>query len=272
MDLHPNAGLGDLLIEKFRHISSPISPPISKIYVNREMLIKHRGHPEEAEKTYVWLAKRLFPNANIVIKNSSFSERSPLLMPITKTRCLECFSDILSRPLNITKSPYIVIHTKVRNDYDHYQENVFNLLMKWLRENREKLLSKYQVVILGEREIENNVESRIHNIRSIYKPLIESLGRERVLDLTENQLYSNGNIEILERDIQIMNKADLNLFFGIGGPLNILKAIGGKSWFYWSPKLYQSINVVRQYGAIQDGDRFFHTIEELLLELEKFIV
>jgi len=129
-------------------------------------------------------------------------------------------------------------------------------------------LSCYHLIIVGERHVEQNQEAIIHNIQSLY-PFIKTHLIDRhqnVIDLTASELYSNGDLDFFQRDLHLIHKATLNISFGIGGPLHILKGFGRTSWFFIGDN--NSWPVLNEYKQIDDGDRFYRDIHTLMNDFE----
>lgn len=117
------------------------------------------------------------------------------------------------------ESPYITINTKVRAGIECYSV-VKNQFLDLLNS------SGCKVVLMGEKNLADHNEYRYlvstNNIQLIYEDLI---GLNNVLDLTKEKL-AIPNIEDLQSDCYIMNKAITNVTIGIGGSLVLSSSVG----------------------------------------------
>jgi hypothetical protein len=86
-----------------------------------------------------------------------------------------------------------------------------------------------KIILLGEKNIEKNVETNIHKIISLYDNLLLLNNNNIVIDLTNEFLTSgNDNYADFLKDIKIINKAVCNITFGIGGPFSICNCFSKK--------------------------------------------
>lgn len=138
-----------------------------------------------------------------------------------------------------TDRPYIVITTKVREIIDKF----FYPLAPQFYQTVNKLTDKYQIVLMGEREIERNREYslpiRMHDIFSIYQPLINSLKDKKIIDLTVPALgITVPDMTKIRQDMLIMKNAKAVINFGIGGNLWLSAAVANTIGFrndHWFP-------------------------------------
>ena len=115
---------------------------------------------------------------------------------------------------------YIIIHTKARFDYlsSKFNNEIINKLIPFF----SSFKSKYKILLLGEKYVEQNYEAKVHNIISIYNNLLLLKNNNELIDLTYDKLYSGNEYNDFEKDLFIINNAKYNIGFGYGGPLNIL--------------------------------------------------
>lgn len=125
----------------------------------------------------------------------------------------------ICHPLQI-KEPYIVITTKVR-DFSHSKylktKDIFINILK-------SLSTKYKIVVIGEKLIEDTIENRELSIFSIYKDIVQNI--ENVIDLTEETISSKENppkLDKIRKDCDLMNKANCVITLGDGG--NVVLAL-----------------------------------------------
>lgn len=111
-----------------------------------------------------------------------------------------------------------------------------------LRTFCENYKSKYKIIIMGERYVENNVEVRQHKIVSLYEILMSMKNNNDILDLTHNILYDNDDFELFVNEIEIMNKARFNITFGWGGSFVITNAFSRNNICYVSSIKHEILN------------------------------
>ena len=124
---------------------------------------------------------------------------------------------------------YIIFHTKARFDYC---SSNFKSLEHILIDFFNNFKTNYNIIILGEKYIEQNKEAVIHNIITLYDIMMLMKKNNNIIDLTYDMLYSGNNIIDFEKDLFLINNAKLNVGFGYGGPLNICQAFSKNNAFY----------------------------------------
>lgn len=111
---------------------------------------------------------------------------------------------------------YIVITTKVRQ----LNKNIYNNVKSQFLDTIKELSNKYNIVILGEREVEINYEYSQYNNKNIYSIYndIKSNIKNNVIDLTIPKLgIQIPTFDKLEKDCAIMGGARSVITFGCGG-------------------------------------------------------
>lgn len=222
MDITPHLGIGDLLILKMHLVSNHLT--INNLYVNSDIINQYRLDPRRYVEFLTYLLTHLFPEANIHIN------RYESIMPnckLTTTYIKDHY--IFNNEFQNEYGDYIIFHTKARFDYC---ANNFKSLHPILIDFFTKFKTPMNIIILGERHIEQNKEAIIHNITSMYDNMMLMKKNNNVIDLTHNDLYSGNNIYDFEKDIFLINNAKLNIGFGYGGPLNICQAFSKNNYFY----------------------------------------
>ncbi len=137
---------------------------------------------------------------------------------------LDC-SQILGLSDAISK-PYICISTKIRgipfDTYKKWNESISLTL--------SRLAKKYEIVLTGEKIVENNPEYAIHNkttpqVYSIYQDLKHIFPKS--LDETISQLgITPPTLEKFLFDCRLMHRAKCTINFGFGGNVFLSSAIG----------------------------------------------
>jgi hypothetical protein len=104
---------------------------------------------------------------------------------------------------------------------------------------------------LGERYIEECLETTYHNIISIYDILLLLKQNNTVHDLTNCELYSgNDNFDNFLYDIQLINKADLNIVLGHGGTYCLCNAFSKHNIFYIPPELILECDTIKKFNKL----------------------
>lgn len=234
MNITPALGIGDLLILKMKQISNHMT--INQINVSRQLLLKYRKYPEKSLEFIKKFIALLFPETTICVTNEKYTLEYLLEYNITKTYLY----DQIHLTIPITYTNYIIFHTKVR--LDGYMDKFLNHDLPCLDTFFKNFKTDKTIIILGEKKVEECFEQKKHNIISIYNNILQ-LSNNKVIDLTEPELYS-GNIDfnMFLKDIELINKADMNICFGIGGPLNLCQAFSKHNICYVSNFSHTIIN------------------------------
>ena len=169
--------------------------------------------------------------------------------------CYNCYDGY-----NYNNKKYIIFHCKARFDLCATNfNNEINILEKFIDEYR----SEFDIVLLGERDVEQNHEVKLHKIISIYENLIKLKKNNNVIDLTSDGLYSDNTIESFEKDAKIINNAILNIVFGYGGPLTISMAFSKNSVYYINNLKHPVFDLyMNSYSNMyRDINKFFNYIK-----------
>jgi hypothetical protein len=133
-------------------------------------------------------------------------------------------------PLNLDV-PYIVINTKIRSlprQYLHDRIPEFWSLLN-------KIVTKYKLVILGEKIIEMNGEYQYYtseNIFSLYQHILNNIPLDLIVDLTVPALgITSPTVAQVQQDCLIMNQAKFVITFGIGGGFCMSTAVANTIGF-----------------------------------------
>lgn len=113
---------------------------------------------------------------------------------------------------------------------------------------------------MGEKNMEDCIETRFLGIISLYKEMMELSANNHVIDRTKEFLISgNPDFEDFIKEVSLISKAELNVTFGNGGPLSMCQAFSRNNLCYvgrfeikWQKNNY--LNLVE-------------TIEDLILRL-----
>lgn len=263
MNIKPALGTGDLLILKMKQLSHNFN--IEKINISLNLLELYRKYPDQSLNFIKKLLILLFPDTSININNDfdiPFEYNFDYLNEYNITNTY--LYDYLNKNINIEYKNYIVFHTKVRLD---------GLMDKFINHDIQKLdifFNNFKtdklIIIFGEKNIEDCLEKTHHNIISIYENLLQLNKNNKVIDLTQNELYSgNTNFNNFLKDIEIINKADYNITFTIGGPYNLCQAFSKNNICYISNFQHQVIDdyIRINNNSYRDIDKFIDKINNI---------
>jgi hypothetical protein len=202
-------GLGDLLFYKLLQNNKIVD----KIYINIYTFEKYHNEPINALEFKIQLLNDLSCNYGITNNNkkSSISNLSQLLEKIDN------FKLEFNKTLPTFNKKYIVFHTKCRF-FENYNYNLLKIILKRFY---SKYISKYDIILLGERTFPNTWEGKIHNITTIYDELLELKNNNNVIDMTTDSIYDNLDYNRYINDLNIISNAYCNILCGHGGPFVI---------------------------------------------------
>ena len=247
MELTPCIGIGDLLILKMVCLSDGLV--IKKINLSTKLLNTYRQYPDRFYQFLQNFIKCLFPdtivtktdNNFIVFQLNKYKIKTPYIYDQLQHQ------RSLVEPKRTIEQPYIVFHTKVR--LERYPDRFAKQDLPKLEDAIKTFHTKKTIVLMGERVIESCYEQRVLGITSLYN-VLKKLGGS-VIDLTKEVLYSgNPDYDDFLRDLEVIHHADLNITFGIGGPLNICQAMSQRNLAF--------VGVVSDYRWIIDQYKGIH--------------
>lgn len=262
MNITPALGLGDLLVIKMKEKSNNLI--IKNINILYKLIKQYRKYPEKALDTITNHIKLLFPETKIFV---DYDTEVTTLDYIPEYNFTDTYLyDLLNLSIPNKYNNYIVFHTKVRLDRqttDKFIQHALPLLDNFFKDFK----TDKTIIILGEKKVEECFEQKICNIISIYDNILQLSANNKVIDLTETELYSgNTSFDMFLNDIEIINKADMNICFGLGGPFNLCQAFSKNNICYVSnysdPR---SDKILDRYISInknsyRDIEPFIHTI------------
>jgi hypothetical protein len=227
MKIKPAIGIGDLLILKMYKINNNIK--INTIIISEKFVQTYRSHPKKYIEFLNIFIHNLFENITIqyekddlidIFRLSNYNLNQLYLFDYYKFK--NTYENIYGQ--------YIVFHTKARFDYcsQKFNSKCLDILSNFF----QNVNFKYKILILGERNVEQNIEAKIHNIISLYNILILMKNNNEIIDLTYDELYSGNEYNDFEKDCNIINNAICNIGFGYGGSLNICMAFSKTNIFY----------------------------------------
>lgn len=253
----PTLGIGDILTLKMYSVSKKVTYP--HINICYELLKINRLRPEENIKFLKHLIKKLFPETTIsVVQNATLYHR-PFNFDITYIYDYYKFDNIFENEYG----DYIIFHTKVRftPELSHY----FNKEKHFLQDFFSKFKTKYNILILGERFVEQNREAIGCNIITIYPELMKLAKNNNVFDLTYETLYSSNEIINFEKDMFLINNAKTNVTFGEGGPLVICQAFSKSNICYIGALQSACLNIFSQVNG-----NLYNSLEIFVKKLNEY--
>jgi hypothetical protein len=261
MNITPALGIGDLLVLKMKQLTNNLC--ISQINISCNLIKDNRKYPEKSLEFINNFIKLMFPESKIVLTPYTRFRRLQYLneYKITKTYLY----DLLHLSIPVKYTNYIIIHTKVR--LDGQMDKFFNHDLPLLDTFFKNFKTDKLIIILGEQKIEECYEQKVLNIISMYDYILQLSKNNKVIDLTHTELYSgNTDFNMFLNDIELINKADTNICFGIGGPFNLCQAFSKNNISYVSnfshPVLLEYININKH--IYRDIEPFIHTIYETI--------
>jgi hypothetical protein len=220
MIITPHLGIGDLLVVKMKQISNNLD--IDYININKDLILQYCENYEMKINFIINLIKFLFHDTKFDINNNPTDFHLMDKYKVTDTYLYDCIN---FNTINVKNeySDYIVFHTKMRHDglIDNFTNNILPGLNIFL----ENFKTSKKIIILGERNIGQNLETKIHKTISLYNNLLLLNKNNDIIDLS-NDILTCGNPDFNKflLEIEIINKSLCNITFGIGGPFNICKA------------------------------------------------
>lgn len=221
MIITPCLGIGDLLVCRMTEISNNFN--ITHININKKLIEEYSSNYEVKVNFLLKFIPFLFSNVTVEINDIPISLN---FIHNNNIKEVYLYNHIDKKQLiNIENkyTDYIVFHTKLR--YDGMIDNFNNKILPELIIFLQNFKTSKTIIILGEKHIEQNLETIIHKTISLYEQLLLLKNNNNIIDLSHDVLTSgNSDFNSFLNDIEIINKAVCNITFGIGGPFNICMA------------------------------------------------
>lgn len=262
-------GIGDILHIKAILDNIKSQYDLIKIAPNYDLIDQYR----DGDFRYKSFINDLY---NLLFRESPYVYDDPINLPFKnlvqlKNEGIPLISPDLIDYLTVndfikSNYPYITVSTKVRGI------SVYDYVNKYRRPFLEclaDLQGKYDIFILGEKEIGFNKEYSFHTdfIFSIYPDLLFYL--HRYTDFTIDELgNSSPCLNKIKIDCTLMNKAAMNVCLGIGGNFSLAASVGNLLNFRM-PKS-DEVDFVSEIYKNKEEDRVFSTdnFELFLRKLE----
>jgi len=222
MNITPCLGIGDLLILKMIQISNNLV--INCININHDLIKQFCENYEQKIKTITKIIQLLFPDTAYYINNHPINFDSIIkTYKIKQTYMYDHINTVNFINIKNEHSDYIIFHTKLRHDtlIARFHKEIMNELRHFL----SNFASSKKILLLGERSVGKNLETRTHGTTHLYDVLLLLKNNNCVIDLTHDVLTcGNPDFNIFLHDVQLVHNASCNITFGIGGPFNICKS------------------------------------------------
>lgn len=228
LDVMLNCGIGDVILT--RNILDGVKHQYDKINItpNNRIIDQYKNGDKNFKNFIYSFMKIMFSDKPYSVKQNQAYPRfscmdniyQNIIISDESKYSIKTYSKELcvGEPLQI--SDYIVISTKVRgapllNDFNtFYRKQYLDALLR--------LCDKYKIVILGERDVLDNVEYRSigpQRIYCIYNDLMQVLlNTGQVIDMTiSGNEASIPTLKKLQQDCLIMNNAKNVISLGFGG-------------------------------------------------------
>jgi hypothetical protein len=221
------SGIGDILIFKNNN-------PSDNIFYNIKHLLDYKPFPDNLIniKFNIELMLKLFGKnqLHIFYAKKVMMQLRPLYK-IDQSNIIKNFT--ISK---IFDYKYIIIHTKVR--FGFTSETIVSNAKLALRKLFSNVKSKYKILILGERKLdENSATKAIPAMTTIYNECMLLKNNNNIIDLTEEKMYNTPDMVKFERDIALINNAEFNIGVGHGGQFCFNLFFSKKSIYYCPPNL-----------------------------------
>lgn len=130
-------------------------------------------------------------------------------------------SNLLPLQIEIPKQPYFCLYTKIRE----YPKSKFISFKQPIIDSIKKLTEKYTLVLIGEKEIDQNIEYQVLGpeiVYSLYNDVISNIDKSKMIDLTiPASALQPPSIIRLRQDCHIMKNSLFTINLGYGGNLSI---------------------------------------------------
>jgi hypothetical protein len=189
--------------------------PVPSVELPLNVLANYRNNSEEYKKFVDWIVPKLFKVKIEWKKNCSVNR----LANIQKCNWEPArnffippriFGEMPALPLS---EKFIVVSTKFRFDDDRDAKSYKEKVQFWAK-NFE---SSVPIVLLGEQQLQNNLEVQMWGHDTVYQELLHLRGKNTVIDLTVYSCNNTPDPGLFLRDIWILSKAESSYGFGYGG-------------------------------------------------------
>ncbi len=228
--IYTNVGIGDLfMLRLFLDGNKKLTHDLC---ISAKVIEYFRSKDKEYFQFLIYLLQILFNDRRVVFERNENFNKIPaeqfyriMNFNIDQTNLKSYFS-FINIPFDNEK--YIVFQTKVRIDgigicYENLQK--LSTFMKTFK-------TKYKIYLLGEKKISETPEKNIHKIQSIYDYLLPLKTNNNVIDLVQDELILKPDVNIFERDLNLISHAHMNFGFGYGGNFSMTWSVSDNFCFF----------------------------------------
>lgn len=251
-------GIGDFIILKEFSLSTGIN--FKKIFINKSLL-SYRSNNMAYFIFVRNLVYRLFDDCELLLVDHNEDMPGPLIRKDFKVlKLYNIYKFNFAYNNSLLDKKYVIFHTKCRfstpKSLKFFLSNINKLKLFF-----ENFKCKYEIFLMGEKDIEQNYEAKILHIQSIYKVLSLTTKNNNVLDLTSNMICSSNSIFNFDNDLHIIHNAQCNITFGEGGNFVMCNSFSDNNICYIGIENYQGC-MPKQYEdiSIRDLDNFLTEI------------
>jgi hypothetical protein len=183
------------------------------VSIDYNTLIHYRGNNHILYNNYIIFLKHINTYENIIIEGKYNNEYNNICVTTLSNNYqipikFKIYDKLLNNNLKLDYN-YITISTKILGISNSLYQKFKNELIYKLNNINIK------IIILGERQISECLEYKIHETYTIYNDLIENL--KNYVDLTIMDNENNNDLNSILNTFNIYNKSKLNIFIGNGG-------------------------------------------------------
>lgn len=254
-----SGGIGDLFITRVLFDHNEIEEPVC---ISEYELMYFRGNSKYAALFSYDLAQILFRDVKY-IEGENY-----------KKKHYQSSHWFKSKPINVKqhfnihseKTNDIVIHTKVRADRDKDKQSmIISLLLAFCKTHK---FNCDNIILIGERELSDNIETHQHGQYSVYKELMALGANNSVIDLTQKELYNVPDYKQWRRDIEYIASAKHVISLGWGGNYALTWGFADNytAWIGSEPHNFlhhMELHSTQKRKNIRNFTDFIHEIKQL---------
>lgn len=238
--IYPNLGIGDILITKAllgeRKIQWHLDTMLVQKYRNNTSgyMSLVNSLLRELNVTFSWIPQGITQHDDPVILARKYQ--------LDKNRLNRYFES-----KSMLAEEYIIFHTKSRLDDSKSLLDIEKIktFMTTYKSNRT-------IVLMGEREIDDNKENITHGVVSLYEHLVKLKANNKVIDLTVPNIQKECDFKQLCQDIAIIRKAHLSVNFGYGGNFVLSTLFCPKTVTFIGNLQHTYFNLINNEGLYRD--------------------
>ena len=206
-------GIGDILLLYIADRNG--IGPVASVELPLNILADYRNNSCEYKQFIDWMVPKLF-NVKIEWKKNCPLKR---LADIQKYKwemasIFHISPEIFGpRPAFSPPPSFIIVSTKFRFDGDPDTMDYKEQVAHWA----ENFSCKVPIILLGEKQLEPNLEVQMWNHQTVYKELLPLEKHNTLIDLTVDTCNNTPKTETFLRDIWLFSQARCSLGFGYGG-------------------------------------------------------